>query len=192
MYFQGTQKVSIPTASVLAKMLNQPQSNNNGQNPNIVDVGGLEAIVKQVAGKQSINEDLLALFPDMKFCAETVSLGIISPNDMVTKNYNINFSTIKLSNDLKGSISELMKNDLNGYYKLNNNLAEDIEKSLFFKGSNPECFIPESSLNDIISDEKYKKVESGDITVESFFKSVTKSKGIFNKQNTLSYKDYNS
>ena len=88
MFFQGIQKVSIPTASVLAKMLNQPQNHNTGgQNNNIVDVGGLEAIVKQVAGKQSVNEDLLALFPDMKFCAETVSLGIISPNDMATKNY---------------------------------------------------------------------------------------------------------
>ena len=192
MFFQGNNKVSIPTASVIAKMLNQPQQqNNNGQGSNIVDVGGLEAIVKQVAGKQAINEDLVALFPDMKFCAETVSLGIISPNDMTTKNYNLNFTTLKLSNELKGSMAETIKGDLNSYYKLNNNLAEDIEKSLFFKGSNPECFIPESSLNDIISDEKYKKVESGDITVESFFKSTTsKTKGIFTKQNTLSFKDY--
>ena len=42
-----------------------------------------------------------------------------------------------------------------------------------------------SADNDIITDDKYKKVETGDITVESFFKSTAKTKGIFNKQNTL-------
>ena len=113
MFFQGKQSTSLPTATALAKLLNQPQDNTGRNDNNIVDVGGLESIVRQFSGKQSINEDLLALFPDMKFCAETVSLSIISPNDMVTKNYNINFKTLKLGNDLKGSMSVLIKVDLN-------------------------------------------------------------------------------
>ena len=190
MFFQGKQSTSLPTATALAKLLNQPQDNTGRNDNNIVDVGGLESIVRQFSGKQSINEDLLALFPDMKFCAETVSLSIISPNDMVTKNYNINFKTLKLGNDLKGSMSVLIKDDLNTYYNLDTKLSDVIEESLFFKGSYPECFIPEAALNDIITDDKYKKVETGDITVESFFKSATKTKGIFNKQNTLSSKEY--
>lgn len=191
MFFQGNNKVSIPTATAIAKMLNQPEDRTKGRDGNnIVDVGGLESIIRQVSTKQSISEDLLALFPDMKFCAETVSLSIVSPNDMVTKNYNLNFNTLKLGNDLKGSLSALVKDDLNLYYKFNNNLPENIEEALFFKGSCPECYIPESSLSDIITDDKYKKVEAGDITVESFFKSTVKSKGIFNKTNNITAKDY--
>lgn len=192
MFFQSNQSVSIPTATAISKMLNQPIDNNrnNTGKGNMVDVGGLESIIKQVAGKQSINEDLIGLFPDMKFCAETVSLSIISPNDMITKNYNVNFTSLKLGNELKGSMSEAVKSDLNTYYNISNKLADMIEDGLFMKGSYPECFIPESTLNDIITDDKYKKVETGDITVESFFKSTTRAKGIFNKQNTISAKDY--
>lgn len=192
MFFQGKTTVGIPTAIAISKMLNQPQSNNTRSgNESIVDVGGLESIVRQVSRKQNTNEDLLGLFPDMKFCAETVSLSIVSPNDMVTKSYNINFNNLKLGNDLKGTISELIKNELNSYYNLNTNLPDVVEEALFMKGAYVECFIPESSLNDIITDEKFKKAEAGDITVESYIKSTPlNGKGIFNKTQNITSKVY--
>ena len=190
MKFQGDTKVGLPTASVIAKMINTPQDNNQGNNK--VDVGGLESIITQLTKKQSLNEDLLGLFPDIQFCAETVSNTIISPNDMVTKSFNLNFDTLKLGTDLKGSLSEVIKANINNYYELDNNLSDIIYNSLFIKGAHVECFIPESAIDDIINSEEYKKQqnESGEITVESFVKFSSKSnKGIF-KDNNISIKEY--
>lgn len=179
--------INLPTASAISKMV---KSADGGQKPNKIELGTLESIATSLTSKNKITEDLLQLLPDLEFCATTTSTSIVSPNDMITKTFTIDFENIIMGSELKGTIAEVIKQQVNGYYKISHNMEKYVKDGLFMKGANVEAYIPEAALDEIINknrhQEKSDKDGYGEITIESALKAINNSKtsvGIFANNN---------
>lgn len=179
--------ISLPTASAISKMV---KSVGSDQKPNKIELGTLESIATSLTSKNKITEDLLQLLPDLEFCATTTSTSIVSPNDMLTKTFTIDFENIIMGSELKGTIADVIKQQVNGYYKVSNNMDKYVKDGLFMKGANVEAYIPEAALDEIIGKNKHQekgdKDGYGEITIESALKAINNSKtsvGIFANNN---------
>lgn len=175
----------LPTASALAKLVKKPTTKNN--NNNNIDVSRLGEITSMLVKKNSMSNDMLTLLPDIEFCADTSSASIVSPNDLTTKTFGVNFKNLTMGSELKGTLSELIKQEVNSEYNTEQEMVNYVKNSLFMLGADVEVYIPEASLNEIITDSKTKSSSLtngyGDITVESANKNIKSSnKGIFGKQ----------
>lgn len=176
----------LPTASALAKLVKKPTTKNKNGNTNI-DISRLDEITSILVKKNRMSSDMLTLLPDIEFCADTSSASIVSPNDLTTKTYSINFKNITMGSELKGTIAELIKQEVNSEYNVEQDMVNYVKNSLFMLGADVEVYIPEASLNEIITDSKNKTSSVtngyGDITVETATKNMkSSSKGIFSKQ----------
>jgi len=179
--------INLPTASAISKMV---KSAGSDQKPNKIELGTLESIASSLTSKNKITEDLLQLLPDLEFCATTTSTSIVSPNDMLTKTFTIDFENIIMGSELKGTIADVIKQQVNGYYKVSHNMDKYVKDGLFMKGANVEAYIPEAALDEIIGKNKHQEKSDkdgyGEITIESALKAISSSKtsvGIFANNN---------
>jgi len=125
-----------------------------------IDINALAAISKNERGKAGVSKDIMDLFPDVEFCADTVSHSILSPNDMYTRGVNLSLPNVPVTSELKS----LLINDIVAqlkFYKFEETQADIIKKALFINGSYAEIFIPEASLSSILDND-------GEITLESY------------------------
>lgn len=126
----------------------------------MLDVNALEAISKGEREKASVTKDIMDLFPDVEFCADTVARAILSPNDSYTRGVNLSLPNISISTELKSLLTNEITSQLK-FYKFEETQADIIKKSLFINGSHAEVFIPEAALSTILESD-------GEITLESY------------------------
>ena len=158
--------VSNINAALLGKLVGSTTHEYNSK----LDVSVLESISKKARGKSEISKDIMDLFPDVEFCADTVAHSILSPNDMYTKGLRLSLPNLKIGTELKGHILTEVKSQLK-HYNFESKQAEIIKKALFIDGSYAEVYIPEAALDEIIS-----KDNSGEITLESYASRYTTKK----------------
>ena len=184
-------EIGLAPAMVLSNLVNTPKAK---ASTNKVEIGTLENIAHSLLKKNKISEELFTVLPDLEFCAETATSSIISPNDLTTKAYQIDFENIVLGSELKGTIAETLKKDLNNYYKFEESMHSTVMHSLFKHGADIEAYIPEASLNEVITNVEGKNKDNkqgyGEINIESAINKINKadSKGIF-KDNKISVND---
>jgi len=150
--------VSSVNASLLGKLVGSKKQTGYDK----IDVSALEAISKKARGKSGISKDIMDLFPDVEFCADTVAHSILAPNDMYTRGLRLTLPNIRIGSELKGLIITEIKSQLK-HYNFESRQADIIKKALFIDGSYAEVFIPEAALDEMIS-----QGSSGEITLESY------------------------
>ena len=128
----------LPTASALAKLVKKPTTKNN--NNNNIDVSRLGEITSMLVKKNSMSNDMLTLLPDIEFCADTSSASIVSPNDLTTKTFSVNFKNITMGSELKGTLSELIKQEVNSEYNTEQEMVNYVKNSLFMLGADVEVY----------------------------------------------------
>jgi len=159
--------ISNVNAAMLSKLVG---SSSKGSPHSKLDIGILESISKKARGKSAVSKDIMELFPDVEFCADTVSHSILSPNDMYTRGLRLTLPNIKIGAELKGLIINTIKEQLK-HYNFESNQAEIIKKALFIDGSYSEVFIPEASLDEMLATNN-----TGEITLESYASRYTNMK----------------
>ena len=150
--------ISNVNAAILSKLV----GSNGASSQEKIDVSVLESISKKARGKTGISKDIMELFPDVEFCADTVAHSILSPGDMYTRGLRLTLPNIKIGGELKGLIINEIKSQLK-HYNFEAKQADIIKNALFINGSHAEIYIPEAALDEMIS-----KGSSGEITLESY------------------------
>lgn len=159
-----------PVAAALISKLNKDTRTNNitPQNSNI------QAISTSINEKIKSNEDIVQLFPDTELCIQILTSSIISPNDMISNKLKYKAPDIKLPTTIKDTILQEIENYIEKNYDLNSKLSIILRESLFTKGAYIEAIIPESSLDDIISQYQFKNNNAAQNTKLSFEQFNTK------------------
>ncbi len=157
-------------SNINAALLGKLVASNTSDTYDKMDVSALESISKKARGKSEISKDIMDLFPDVDFCADTVSHSILSPNDLNTKGLRLSLPSVKIGTELKSLILTEIRTQLKNY-NFESNQAEIIKQALFINGSYSEIYIPEAALDEIIS-----KENTGEITLESYASRYTTDK----------------
>ena len=169
----NTTKISIPSLTrenpVAAAIISKFNSDKTSQYITPQNTN-LQAIAMSVNEKIKTNDDIVQLFPDIELCIQILTSSILSPNDMLTAKLNYQAPNIRLSSAVKDTITQEIEDHMEKYYNINNKLPKILREALFTKGSYIEAIIPESSLDDVISQYKYDK----NITLEEFVGSKLK------------------
>ena len=181
--------IGLAPAMTMSNLVSTTNSRNNNKK---VEIGTLENIAHTLIKKNKVREELFTVLPDLEFCANTATSSILAPNDLTTRAFQIDFDNIVLGSELKGTIAETIKKDINSYYKFDENFHDVVMDSLFTLGANVEAYIPEASLSEAIAmnkdnkDSKDKSKGYGEISIETAIKKITssESKGIF-KDNSI-------
>lgn len=175
-------------ASVLSKLVDDNNSlkktNKQKDKYKDLDINRLVSMVKESSDRIKANEDIYLLFPDIALVVQTMVSVILSPKDMVTTQYNI-FGNKKISNypsNVVGAIIEIIKQELESYYKFKEELPNIIEESLFKKGSYFKVLLPESKVDYLINKNK-------NITVEDLSNIIDKATNKFKNIGFIGPKD---
>jgi len=112
-----------------------------------VHISEIKRISEEIKNKIGVNEDIYAVFPDIKLGVEILVSSIISPNDMLqpTLTYNIN------NNDLPTSVAIVINDKIRNYIKDNYNITDKlyniVEEYMYTKGAYVEMIISNEAIN---------------------------------------------
>lgn len=164
------------TASVISKLVNQPS---NIANSGIRDAksgaeasrGELQNASLEIQRNMRDSENAMELFPDIELSKQTLISSIIAPNNMTQEEINYVLTHPDIPGNIAGEILELVKDEVNGYYKLEDKIFAILENALFLKGSHIEAVLPESAVDHLINDRGMMRVESVS-DVRNLFKNI--------------------
>ncbi len=163
-------KEEIYQASILSKLVTTDNSKTNFKNNKPEDkyknlkADQLLKIVKDASDRIKSNEDIFTLFPDIDIAVQTMVSVVLSPKDMTTTQYNLvaNKKLKKYPSNVVNAVIEIIKEELESFYKLKSELATIIETALFKKGSYFKVILPESKVDYLIN--KNNKVTLEDLS----------------------------
>lgn len=175
--FSGSQKhpmmgtiLSSPlTASVISKLVSQPT---NVASSGIRDTkmaaeashGELINTSQDLQREIRDNDNTLQLFPDIELSKQTLITSILSPQDMFQTELNYSVTHPLIPSDIANEIIEIIKPELENYYRLSEGLYSYLEDSLFKKGAHIRMVLPESAVDHLVNDRPNLRVESmGDL-----------------------------
>lgn len=113
----------------------------------------LSSISSFSGSKVKSNRAIMELFPDIELSIQIITSSIMSPNDLFTTSLNYKAENSFLPSEVKATLLNTIKENINTDYDLENKLSTIIEESLFTKGAYSEVYIPESSIDKIINGE---------------------------------------
>lgn len=165
---------------ILPKLIADPKSNiKAGENPiddqNAVNYEVLRQITYDLYNKKKNNKYIIELFPDIELAIQILTSSILSPKKMNGSlvNYSLD-KMIKLDPDLSYKFLNIIKEDINTHYKLDEKLSDMLRESLFETGSYVTAVIPETSVDDIINSDIIKNYATESIVRTSHELQKTK------------------
>lgn len=126
----------------------------------MTQTASLKAISKDVQESSKNTESIISLFPDMELSMQILISSIISPKDMTGDQliYKVNQSF--LTPDITSQLMEIVKENIESYYKLREDLSDILRQILFISGAYSVAVIPESELDVIINSQTNLTTES--------------------------------
>lgn len=125
-----------------------------------MDTTQFHTLSDSVSDRIRNSENAMQLFPDMELSAQILISSILSPKDMVNSELIYKTAESILPAELTMQLTEIVKNDLNKHYKLNDSLPDILRECLFISGSYVKAVLPESSVDDLINGEINASMES--------------------------------
>jgi hypothetical protein len=125
-----------------------------------MDTTQFHTLSDSVSDRIRNSENAMQLFPDMELSAQILISSILSPKDMVNSELIYKTAESILPTELTMQLLDLIKNDLNKHYKLNESLPDILRECLFISGSYVKAILPESSVDDIINGKINASMES--------------------------------
>lgn len=117
-------------------------------------------ISKSIMGKVEDNENIFKLFPDIELAAQIIISSIVSPKDMLKTELNYRIETGEWNPVLVSKITEVIEEEINGNYKLLDDVYDILRDALFRAGSHPRIVLPEAAVDHIINSDKTVATES--------------------------------
>lgn len=153
------------TASVISKLVSQPT--NTGASA-IRDTktgaeasrGELNQASLELQRNITDNRNAMELFPDIELSKQTLVSSIIAPNNMLQEDLNITIEHPNVPVDVSSDILQIIKPEIENYYKLDDKVFKIIENVLFTKGSHIEIVLPESAVDHLINERPLLRLES--------------------------------
>lgn len=126
----------------------------------MTQTASLKAISKDVQESSKNTESIISLFPDMELSMQILISSIISPKDMTGDQliYKVNQSF--LTPDITSQLIEIIKKNVESYYKIREDLSDILRQILFISGAYSVAVIPESELDVIINSQANLTTES--------------------------------
>ncbi len=126
----------------------------------MTQTASLKAISKDVQESSKNTESIISLFPDMELSMQILISSIISPKDMTGDQliYKVNQSF--LTPDITSQLIEIIKENVESYYKIREDLSDILRQILFISGAYSVAVIPESELDVIINSQANLTTES--------------------------------
>lgn len=108
-------------------------------------------VARDIYIRNSMGEEILTFFPDLKIAAQIIVSSVISPNDTLNTSITYDIENLNIKNTLSATITDCVKRYIDSVYKLENNLYTYLKDALFTKGCYVECIIPEASVSALIN-----------------------------------------
>jgi len=147
-----TKKIKVntvdPAEDPIVKELEKNLAKRNiKEKPTSVTYSDLFRIYKHNKNTSEVNKDILDIFPDLELAKEILVSSIISPNDLLTINFNIKFEDLNLPSDVRLLVTDILRNHIKKEYEFTKKIPKIIEEALFTKGSYGEIIIPDSFIS---------------------------------------------
>ena len=139
----------------------------------MTQTASLKAISKDVQESSKNTESIISLFPDMELAMQILISTIISPKDMTGDELIYKVKNEFLTPEITGKLIGIVKEHIENYYKIREDLPEALKQILFISGAYAVCVIPESELDVIINSQ-------AELSTESF-----KNKNLMDKNNNF-------
>lgn len=114
------------------------------------------------------NEDILSLFPDTEYSIRLLISSILAPNDLVNVKLNYSIENLVLPDNIKSLLTTTISKYVSKEHKLEDNLPNILEESIFKSGCFARLVVPEASLDEIINADIYKE----DLTVQNYIEKL--------------------
>lgn len=115
----------------------------------------IQGISDKIKNRIKDNENVLQLFPDIELAVQILVSSILSPKDMVKNDLIYRTTEAVLPAELMLKMNSEVQTQLEGHYKLKDELPVAIRDALFDTGSYIKAVIPESIVDEIINSNKY-------------------------------------
>ncbi len=130
----------------------------------MTQTSSFEAISKDIQESAKNTESIISLFPDMELSIQILISSVLSPKDMMGDELIYKVRNDFLTPDLTSKLINVIKSNIEDYYKIKEKLPEILREVLFISGAYPYAIIPESELDIIIN-------SNANISTESLRKS---------------------
>jgi hypothetical protein len=121
---------------------------------------GIEQISKVVMARVEDNENIFKLFPDIELAVQIVVSSVLSPKDMVGHELIYRTATSVLPSQVTAKLVEYVHAEVDGEYKLKDDLQTILRDALFKTGSHVRLTLPESAVDELINSTKVISTES--------------------------------
>ena len=120
----------------------------------------VQAISDSVKGRVNDNKNILQLFPDIELAIQILISSVLSPKDMVSTELIYKAKDVILPAELTLKLNAIIENHFDTYYRLKDELQDNLRDTLFETGSFIKAVIPEGILDEIINNNVYVSTES--------------------------------
>lgn len=100
-----------------------------------------------IADSHNIQQNL----PEIELIKQIIVPSIISPNDMMNEELSYSTTDETLGLAISQGCLEVIKDDCQKYYKIDDLLGKQLEDALFNTGSYVEAILPEAAIDDLIN-----------------------------------------
>ena len=134
------------------------------------------------------SENALVLFPDIELSKQILITGVLSPNNTLSQVLRYLVNHPLLPSDVANKIVKIVEEEVDGYYKISQDLYKILEDALFDKGSHIRLVLPESAVDELINEKPNIRFESVN-DVQRLYKTLEpKSTGILGPYNDTNAK----
>lgn len=127
-----------------------------------MDTGRMTEISNRILERGRDAEHILQLFPDIELVIQLITSSIISPKDMVKTEIIYKTRENIFPASVLSSLLEIVRTNVDGYYKLKEDLDTIVRDAAFMDGSYVRLTLPESTVDDLIN--RYNVVSTESIS----------------------------
>lgn len=164
---------SPQTAAALSKLVHQPKNINSSgvrDTKDAAEASRGELFNASLAFQDNMRdqENAMEVFSDLEMTKQTVISLLLAPNNMTQEDMNYAVNHPFISPDVGSKITNILKDQLEGYYGLQEKLFTIVEDAMFTKGAHVRMVLPESAVDHLINNRNGMRVESREGFIKTF------------------------
>lgn len=183
-------EVGFNNAAVISKLRNPAAhaqtAKNDRETANVVNYAELKQVSGFIGKRKKDSENIAKLFPDIELAKQIYLSSVIAPKDMTSTEILYRTEDPLFPADVITKANEIIKRNVEDHYGLHKELQNILKESLFEVGAYVVAMLPESSIDEVINNDKTLSMESasplfqdGTTTVRPLgYLSDTESNGI--------------
>lgn len=124
------------------------------------DVSKLQQMMERITTASNDNLAMMELLPDLKLVKRILVPSILSPKDLSSCELRLTVDSSQYTEEIDIELVDDIENHFRSTFDLEGKLSTILDEALFDTGSYCSLVVPESSLVDLIKNNKYTSMES--------------------------------